>query len=105
MRTRAKWSRWGWGACEGYGLEIGETFRCSVVLKPGSKPNESPFFAASINGNALGRHSDREAAMRAVETELECRMARVQHDWMIYQALKALNDGEVPRIGLLPKKR
>ena len=34
MYTRAKWSRWGWGACEGYGLEIGETFRCSVVLKP-----------------------------------------------------------------------
>lgn len=30
--------------------------------------------------------------MRAVENELEGRMARVQRDWMIYQALKALND-------------
>ena len=56
--------------------------------------------AASRFANILGRHSDREAAMRAVEKELESRMARVQHDWTIYQALKALNDGEVPRIGL-----
>ena len=43
--------------------------------------------------------------MRAVEKELESRMAQVQHDWMIYQALKALNDGEVPRIGLRVRKR
>jgi hypothetical protein len=25
-------------------------------------------------------------------------MAQVENDWMIYQALKALNDGEVPRL-------
>jgi hypothetical protein len=81
MQTRAKWSRWGWGACEGYGLEIGETFRCSVVLKPGTGPSEPPSFTASINSNILGRHSDMEAAMRAVEKELACRMAQVQHDW------------------------
>ena len=43
--------------------------------------------------------------MRAVEKELESRMAGVQHDWMIYQALKALNDGEVPRIGLQARRR
>ena len=34
------------------------------------------------------RHADREAAMRAIEKELESRMAQVQHDWMIYQALR-----------------
>jgi hypothetical protein len=105
MKTRAKWSRWGWGACEGYGLEIGDTFRCSVVLKPGNGPSEPPSFTASINSNILGRHSDREAAMRAVERELESCMAKVQHDWIIYQALKALNDGEVPRIGLQARRR
>ena len=33
----------GLGACEGYSLEIGETFRCSVVLKPGNGPGEPPF--------------------------------------------------------------
>jgi hypothetical protein len=29
----------------------------------------------------------------------------VQHDWMIYQALKALNDGEVPRLGFQARRR
>jgi|HubBroStandDraft_4_1064222.scaffolds.fasta_scaffold1696267_2 hypothetical protein len=43
--------------------------------------------------------------MRAVEKELESRMAKVQHDWIIYQALKALNDGEVPRTGLQARRR
>ena len=43
--------------------------------------------------------------MHAVEKELESRMAGVQHDWTIYQALKALNDGEVPRIGLQARRR
>jgi hypothetical protein len=52
-----------------------------VVLKPGNGPSEPPNFTASINSNILGRHSDREAALRAVEKELESRMARVQHDW------------------------
>ena len=83
MHTRARWSRWGWGACEGYGLEIGETFRCSVVLKPGSGPGEPASYSASINSHILGRHADREAAMCAVEKELESRMAQVQHDWTI----------------------
>ena len=104
MQTRAKWSRWGW-ACEGYSLEIGQTFRCSVVLKPSNGPGEPPSFTASINSHILGRHSDREEAMRAVEKELESRMERVQHDWTIYQALKALNDGEVPRLGFQARRR
>jgi hypothetical protein len=43
--------------------------------------------------------------MRAVERELESCMAKVQHDWIIYQALKALNDGEVPRSGLQARRR
>ena len=54
--------------------EIGETFRCSVVLKPGSGPGEPPSYSTSINRNVLGRHADREAAMRAVEKELKSRM-------------------------------
>ena len=105
MHTRAKWSRRGWGACEGYGLEIGATFRCSVVLKPGNGLGEPASYSASINSHTLGRHTDREAAMRAVEKELESRMAEVQHDWTIYQALKALNDGAVPRIGFQARRR
>jgi hypothetical protein len=105
MNMRAKWSRWGWGGCEGYSLEIGETFRCSVVLKSGNGSGEPSSYSASINAHVLGRHADREAAMRAVEKELESRMAEVQHDWMIYQALKSLNGGEVPRIGLHSRRR
>ena len=54
VHTRAKWSRWGWGACEGYGLEIGETFRCSVVLKPGNGPGEPASYSASINSHISG---------------------------------------------------
>jgi hypothetical protein len=37
--------------------------------------------------------------MRAVEKELESRMAQVQHD------LKVLNDGEVPRVGFQARRR
>jgi hypothetical protein len=58
----------------GNGLEIGETFRCSVVLKPGNGRGGPPSFTASINSNIVGRHSDRETAMRAVERELEDRI-------------------------------
>ena len=105
MLTRAKWSRWGWGACEGYGLEIGDILRCSVVKKPSNGLNEPASYLATINTHEIGRHPDREAAMRAVERELESCMAKVQHDWIIYQALKALNDGEVPRIGLQARRR
>ena len=44
--------------------------------------------------------------MRAVEKELESRMDAVEHDWTIYRALKALNDGEVPRsMGLHARRR
>jgi hypothetical protein len=49
--------------------------------------------------NAIKR---REAAMRAVEKELESRMARVQGDWTMYQALKSLNDGEGRKGGSEP---
>jgi hypothetical protein len=75
-----------------------------VVFKRGSGSGEPPSYSASINSHMLGRHADREAAMCAVEKELESQMAEVQHDWMIYQALKALNEGEVPRMGLLARK-
>jgi hypothetical protein len=105
MQTRAKWSRWGWGACEGYGLEIGETFRCTVVLKPGNGTGEAPSYTASINAHPLGQHPDRESAMRTIEKELESRMNAVQRDWTIYEALKALNGGEVPRMGLHARRR
>jgi len=104
MRTRAKWSRWGWGRGEGYSLEIGGTFRCSVVLKPalGDEPGN---YSASINAVECGRYLDRESAMRAVEQRLETDMARILRDWTVYQALKALNGDEVPRLALNPRKR
>jgi hypothetical protein len=90
-------------ACEGYSREIGDTFRCSGVLKPGSRCGEPPQLHGVDQQPHVGWHADREAAMRAVEKELE--MAEVQHDWMIYQALKALNEGEVPRLGFQARRR
>jgi len=102
--SRAQWSRWGWGSAEGYSLDIGGTFRCSVVLKH-IGPAQPPIYAASINTHAYGEHPDREAAMREVETRLESDMADVLRDWTIYEALKHLNGGQVPRIGLHPRKR
>ncbi|MBV8964190.1 MAG: hypothetical protein JOY67_21250 [Hyphomicrobiales bacterium] len=104
MRTRAKWSRWGWGRGEGYSLEIGGAFRCSVVLKPASG-NEPASYSASINAMECGRCGDRESAMRMVEQRLEADMARILRDWTVYQALKALNGDQVPRIALHPRKR
>jgi hypothetical protein len=52
------WSRRGWGACEGCGIEIGETFRCAVVIKPGNGHGDSPSYSASI------RSSPRDFAVR-----------------------------------------
>ena len=104
MRTRAKWSRWGWGRGEGYSLEIGGAFRCSVVLKPSSGEGAASY-SASINAVECGRYPDRESAMRVVEQRLESDMARVMRDWTVYEALKALNGDRVPRIALQPRKR
>ena len=43
--------------------------------------------------------------MRVVEQRLESDMARVMRDWTVYQALKALNGDQVPRMALHPRKR
>lgn len=102
--SRAQWSRWGWGSAEGYSLEIGGTFRCSVVLKP-LGPGEAPLYTASINSHNYGEHPDRETAMRDVERRLEGDMGEVLRDWTIYEALKHLNGGQVPRLGLHPRRR
>jgi hypothetical protein len=102
--SKAQWSRWGWGSAEGYSLEIGDTFRCSVVLKR-LEPGRAPLYAASINTHPYGDHPDREAAMRAVETRLEGEMGDVLRDWTIYEALKHLHGGQVPRLGLNPRRR
>ena len=43
--------------------------------------------------------------MRVVETRLESEMGDMLRDWTIYEALKHLHGGQVPRLGLNPRRR
>jgi len=70
--------------CEGWSLEIGMAFRCSVVRRDiGGKPTT---WIASSTG--LGEFLEREIAMRRVEELVESSMGLVLHDWSLYQAAK-----------------
>jgi hypothetical protein len=74
--------------CEGYGLEVGEVYRCQVVRH--SSVGEPDRWDASINLYKLGPFADKVAAFRAVEHELELGMKRLQEDWAVFQATKIL---------------
>ncbi|MFZ3350881.1 MAG: hypothetical protein WA268_08450 [Xanthobacteraceae bacterium] len=76
---RAEWSRWGRGSCEGWSLDIGDAFRCSVVRS--EKPGKPTTWTASINTTALGEYLDRDTAMWHVESHIEADMGLALHDW------------------------
>ena len=70
--------------CEGWSLEIGTTFRGSVVRQ--DRIEAAPTWLASVNSAYLSEHPDRESAMARVGANIESHMEMVLHDWALYQA-------------------
>ena len=72
--------------CEGYSLEIGNAFRGSVVRY--DLVGQPTAWDASVNTTSLGRHPERDLAMKRVEQVIESDMGLVLHDWELYKAFK-----------------
>jgi hypothetical protein len=86
---RGRWSRWGKGSCEGYGLELGPAFYATVVRRDQPHP-EPPLWQVMMNSGDLGRYPDRESAKRRAEQILEDGMRRAVEDWEYYLHSKSM---------------
>jgi len=71
---------------QGWSLEIGMAFHCSVVRRDSSGDGQPG--VASINSTALGEFLEWEIAVRRVEELVESHMMLALHDWERYQAEK-----------------
>lgn len=76
-----RWSRWGRGSCEGYGLEIGNLLRFSVVANV-----ERTLWRVSLNSRELGLYDDFDAAIAAAEREAQMEMQAALEHWSTFQA-------------------
>jgi hypothetical protein len=88
MAKRGQWVRWGRGMCEGWTLDIGNAFRCSVVRER-TALNEPHHWRATINTVYFGMHPDKESAIKRIEESIECDMRLVLYDWDLYMKFKA----------------
>jgi hypothetical protein len=70
LMTKAQWTSWGHGICEGWSLEIGVAFRSTVVRQE----NQPTTWLASVNAGDLGEYFDRATAMARVEDTIEHNM-------------------------------
>jgi hypothetical protein len=77
---KAKWTRWGRGSCEGYGLRIGNTFRGSV-----SKGADG-HWRSSMNAGREQTHSTREEGMKRIEDEIRNETRNILEDWERWNA-------------------
>ena len=75
-----KWTRWGRGSCEGYGLQIGDALRGQVAR------NANGRWRASVSQADLGEHATREDAKAAVEVRINGEMTKILEDWAIWHA-------------------
>jgi hypothetical protein len=73
--------------CEGWSLEVGMAFHCSVIRR--DRSGDPPTWGASINSTALEEFLEREIAMHRVEELVEASMVLVLHDWELYRSAKA----------------
>jgi hypothetical protein len=84
--TKAQWTRWGRGMCEGWSFEIGVAFRGTVVQQ--ERLNQPTTWLASVNAGYRGEYFDRATAMARVEDTIEHNMKLVLEDWEMYRAAK-----------------
>lgn len=74
-----KWTRWGQGSCEGYGLEIGDLIRLGVMATP-----DKTSWQASLNGTSLGRYDTFEAAVARCEDIARSSMKTAGEHWQAF---------------------
>lgn len=84
--TKAQWTRWGRGMCEGWSLEIGAAFRGSVVRQ--ERTDHPTTWLASVNAGYLGEYFDQATAMARVEDVIEHNMKAALEDWQLYRTTK-----------------
>jgi hypothetical protein len=84
---KGKWTRWGRGSSEGYGLEIGWALRGQVRRLDGR-------WVASMNATDLQEWPTREQAMAKVESEIALQMKVILEDWPIWQRELAARAGK-----------
>jgi hypothetical protein len=84
--TKAQWTRWGRGMCEGWSLEIGAAFRGAVVRQ--DRTEHPTTWLASVNAGYVGEYFDRVTAMARVEDLIEHNMKAALEDWELYRAIK-----------------
>ena len=77
-----RWTRWGRGSCEGYGLELGSLLRFGVTrYRAGLDGPES--WGVSLNGKSLGSFETFEAATAHAEREARLLLEPAWEDWQI----------------------
>jgi hypothetical protein len=75
---KGKWTRWGRGCCEGYGLEIGNALRASI-----SHDSEG-LWQASINTVGHGAYSNVDDAKKRIEETIRDGMNLILEDWELW---------------------
>src|SRR5262249_24449592 len=96
--TKAQWTRWGRGMCEGWSLEIGVAFRGTVVRQ--ERLNQLTTWLAWVHAGCLGEYFDRATAMARVEDTIEHKKL-VLEDWEVYRGDQRAKDSPLVRTSRL----
>ena len=75
-----KWSRWGRGSCEGYGLKFGYGVG-SIIANVVRNVGDPVTWRASINSRGYGNYPDKESAMAHLEMEIRSGVKMLLEDW------------------------
>ncbi len=76
-----RWSRFGRGSCEGYGLDIGNLLRFSIVAN-----TDRTDWRVSLNAKEIGAYPDFEQAVAAAEREARWQMGLALENWATFEA-------------------
>ena len=77
-----RWSRWGRGSCEGYGLELGELLRFGVTRHQ-TDGGQGELWGVNLNGKSLGSFENFEAATAFAEKHARSLLEPAWQDWQI----------------------
>lgn len=76
-----KWSRWGRGSCEGYGLDIGHLLRFSIVAN-----TDRTLWRVSLNAQEIASCASFDEAIAAAESEARRQMSLAIEHWTTFGA-------------------
>jgi len=78
LMGKGKWTRWGRGYCEGYGLEIGNALRASV-----SRDSDGAW-RTSINAVSHGSYDNVDEAKKRIEEAIRDDVNLILEDWALW---------------------